>query len=76
MVAENLAIQDLQRLGMKQYATLSREEQYEQALQKYAYLADTEKNLGLTDSFDKKYLAESVTMLFTLPQWLQHKLCL
>ena len=49
---------------MKQYATLSREEQYEQALQKSTYLFSTEKRLGLTNNTDRGYLAESVIVPF------------
>ena len=49
---------------MKQYATLSREEQYEQAVQKSTYLFSTEKRLGLTNNTDRGYLAESVIVPF------------
>ena len=49
---------------MKQHATLSREEQYEQAVQKSTYLLSTEKRLGLTNNTDRGYLTESVTVPF------------
>ena len=64
LFSENLATQDLKGLGMKQHATLSREEQYEQAVHKSTYLFSTEKRLGLTNSTDRGYLAESVMVPF------------
>lgn len=57
---QNLAVQDLSRLGMKQYTTLSRVEQYEQAIQKYAYFIQTNKRLGLTDAAEQGHLMEAV----------------
>ena len=57
-VAENVAIQEVQRRGMKQSAMLNREEQYEQGLQKYDLLIKLQEQLGLTSADDKFYLTE------------------
>ncbi|KAK7092006.1 peroxisomal acyl-coenzyme A oxidase 1-like [Littorina saxatilis] len=69
---QNLVIQDLRKLGFKQYATVSREEQYEQGLQKYAYLADTERKLDVTSSTDKAYIVEAVFPCEAFPYALHH----
>ncbi|KAK7092005.1 hypothetical protein V1264_009616 [Littorina saxatilis] len=69
---QNLVIEGVKKLGVKQYATVSREEQYEQALQKYAYLVDTERQLGITNSTDKALLHEAVFPCESFPYILQY----
>ena len=60
---ENLAIEDMKKLGFKQYATLSREEQYELELQKSAYAFSMQKKLGLTDMAESFFFREWVWIM-------------
>ena len=48
----------MKKLGFKQYATLSREEQYELELQKSAYAFSMQKKLGLTDMAESFFFRE------------------
>ncbi|KAK7502899.1 hypothetical protein BaRGS_00005848 [Batillaria attramentaria] len=57
---QNLAIQDLSKMKLKQYATLSREEQYEQELQKSAYCFTMQKKLELNNPLERFYFREAI----------------
>ncbi|KAK7091432.1 peroxisomal acyl-coenzyme A oxidase 1-like [Littorina saxatilis] len=57
---QNLALQDLKKMGFKQYATLSRMEQYELELQKSAYAFTMGDKLGLTDPLEGHYFREAI----------------
>ena len=61
---ENLAIEDLKKLGFKPYATLSREEQYELELQKSAYAINMTQKLGITDPLENMIFGEWVLFQF------------
>ncbi|XP_025091952.1 peroxisomal acyl-coenzyme A oxidase 1-like [Pomacea canaliculata] len=57
---QNLAIQGVAKLKLKQYATLSREEQYESGLQKGAYAITMVKKLGLKSPAERMLFTEAV----------------
>lgn len=59
--SENLAIQGIAKLQHRKLAQLSREEQYELLLRKFAYVSELEKQLGLSDPTDLYHLNEWVT---------------
>ena len=58
LFSENLVIQDFSKYKLKPIATLSHEEQYEQALRRCAYAAKLEENLALRDLKERYFFNE------------------
>lgn len=70
LFSENLAIQGVAKLKLKQYATLSREEQYESGLQKGAYAITMVKKLGLKSPAERMLFTEYDIRHFMILFWL------